>query len=211
VHYAYWFLGEDTPPCCNSHLVEILFFLDDLFAAHQIPYFGHWGTHIGALRHGGLIPWDTDVDVGIPARHRDAALDLIFGEAAQRYDVQTHPDGNTRVSVSARNALHVDVAFWTETGDPQVMTYARQPSGEVLTTTRVFPLVRLPFYGRELPFPGTHQYLIDFYGPRVMTHGYRKYQVLGAHEFPLRSFEPGELVRGSVGARGRPTGSGAPP
>ena len=32
---------------------------------HNLKYFMCWGTAIGAVRHGGFIPWDDDIDVGM--------------------------------------------------------------------------------------------------------------------------------------------------
>ena len=42
---------------------EALAFLDYVFTKHNIKYTVEGGTEMGAIRHGGLIPWDDDVDL----------------------------------------------------------------------------------------------------------------------------------------------------
>ena len=39
--------------------------IDKVFGKHKIQYWLDYGTLLGAIREGGIIPWDFDVDLGI--------------------------------------------------------------------------------------------------------------------------------------------------
>ena len=45
--------------------LEVLAAIDDLCAKYGIKYYADWGTFLGAVRHGGFIPWDDDMDIGM--------------------------------------------------------------------------------------------------------------------------------------------------
>lgn len=48
----------------QMYQLEMLLEVDRICRKHQIPYSIIAGTLLGAVRHGGFIPWDDDADVG---------------------------------------------------------------------------------------------------------------------------------------------------
>lgn len=55
-----------TKPQIQEILLEILKEFDAVCRDHGIRYSLDGGTLLGAVRHGGFIPWDDDVDVIVP-------------------------------------------------------------------------------------------------------------------------------------------------
>ncbi len=48
--------------------LEVLDMVDQICRKHNIPYFVEWGTLLGAVRHGGMVPWDDDMDICMKRR-----------------------------------------------------------------------------------------------------------------------------------------------
>lgn len=66
---------------------EMLRDLNDFCRANDITYFGVGGTAIGAVRHGGFIPWDDDIDIGFLRSDYDRFLELAPKQLGDRYKI----------------------------------------------------------------------------------------------------------------------------
>lgn len=53
-------------PKLKTLLLEIIDDLDRVCREHGLQYFLIGGSMLGAVRHKGMIPWDDDIDVGMP-------------------------------------------------------------------------------------------------------------------------------------------------
>lgn len=59
---------------------NILLELDRICQEHGLVYYLAYGTLLGAVRHGGFIPWDDDVDVWMPRPDYDKLIALFHEE-----------------------------------------------------------------------------------------------------------------------------------
>lgn len=57
-------------------LVEMLDQLVDYLEKNNLRYYLVGGTLLGAIRHKGFIPWDDDIDIGMPRRDYERLIEL---------------------------------------------------------------------------------------------------------------------------------------
>ena len=69
-------------------LLDMMVEIDRVCRKHGIDYTLLGGTMLGAVREGGFIPWDDDLDIGFRREERERFL-KIFPEESERYTVTT--------------------------------------------------------------------------------------------------------------------------
>ena len=79
---------NDTQKYILHVLREVTRVLDEL----QIPYYMQGGTMLGAIRHKGFIPWDDDVDLGIPRADYERLLQTVAAHLPEDLELRTYDD-----------------------------------------------------------------------------------------------------------------------
>ena len=100
------------------HAVELdmLKAVADLCEKHQIRYAIYCGTLLGAVRHGGFIPWDDDVDLAMPLKDYRRFQAVAEKELPSRF-VCSHLDNRknhyclwTRITAEGTTAMRAEEA-----------------------------------------------------------------------------------------------------
>lgn len=61
-------------------ILDILTLVTNIADRHQIPYWVSGGTLLGAVRHGGFIPWDDDIDIELLRKDYKKLLKVLSEE-----------------------------------------------------------------------------------------------------------------------------------
>ncbi|XP_005104871.1 fukutin-related protein [Aplysia californica] len=115
--------GRWTPPCCLRALRETANHVFRALEACGARYWLEGGSLLGAARHGDIIPWDYDVDVGMYKADIPKCSSLVKAQAepftdAQDFVWEKASEGDFfRVQYSEVNRLHVDIfPFYSKGG-----------------------------------------------------------------------------------------------
>lgn len=68
--------------------IQILEEVHNICISNNIEYFIIGGTTLGAIRHGGFIPWDDDIDIGMTRENYQKFLELAPNYLSSKYFVQ---------------------------------------------------------------------------------------------------------------------------
>lgn len=74
----------------QERMLELLCEIDRICKKHGIRYWLSSGTLIGAVRHGGFIPWDDDLDIEMMREDYERLMDVLPTELPSTMALQYH-------------------------------------------------------------------------------------------------------------------------
>ncbi|HYA44233.1 MAG TPA: LicD family protein [Acidimicrobiales bacterium] len=175
----FWKWGEHylRPECCTDHLVETAVFTHKLLTKHGVVHWLDYGSLLGAVRDGKMIPWDTDVDFGFLGSELERVVSLGSEIAARGYQLDLGDPRMVRINFSSVNTQHIDLFPWVERDGTMLMD--PHPGGEWpgMHGRDAFPrrfldnLGTVTLHGYSMPVPSpVGEFLAEHrYGPDYMT------------------------------------------
>ncbi len=73
----------------KQKLTEMLAWFHDYCISNNLRYYVLGGTMLGAVRHEGFIPWDDDIDVGMPRSDYQKFAELMGTDPVGQYVLET--------------------------------------------------------------------------------------------------------------------------
>jgi len=153
---------------CQLKQLKILQEIDRICKKHNIRYWLDGGTLLGAVRHGGFIPWDDDIDIAMPKEDMERFIHIAPAELSKELYLQAplidHDINEPIVKIRNLNSFYVE-------GTDNFT--AKYPKGLFVD---IFPMESYP----TLPIP---------FVKRITLGISKSYSILHkAHYYSLRSF-----------------------
>lgn len=119
----------------------ILKAIDAICRRHHITYWLDGGTLLGAVRHGGFIPWDDDIDIAMPLADVSRFVEAARTELPEGLVMQCPAtDHNLRMPIYK---VRDTDSFIVEAGDDFSRSYAKG------LFVDIFPMVPYPAFSRR--------------------------------------------------------------
>lgn len=126
---------------CQMRQLAILTEIDTVCRQHDIDYWLDGGTLLGAVRHGGFIPWDDDIDIAMMKEDLPRFVKAAIAELPEWLFVQT-PDTDPHTKESIVKVRDND-SLYIEAGDDFSADYHKG------IFVDIFPFIDYPSVSRS--------------------------------------------------------------
>lgn len=163
----------------QTDLLQMLPYLVNLLETNNVKYWLDWGTLLGAVRDGKMIPWDFDIDLGIFDDDVAKVLALRVETWKDGYDIMPCPVLSSKLMFYKKDnhgeAFHIDMDSWLKDGD----VYRSNFNQEIIhTEEELSEFETIDFEGSAYPCPKNPDEVVErFFGedwrtPKVSVGNY---------------------------------------
>ena len=155
--------------------VELLRFVDNVCKKHEINYWLDGGTLLGAVRHGGFIPWDDDVDLTMLRKDYNKLLEVLPLEIS-KHDYFKENCGLTLLIEGQKNYFS-DFKSVYDVDDKE--SYLNDDNFSFLQIAWLKPYVKIDFFPKD--FLETEK--ISFFKKNYVSNKYKFNQKVKKGEY----------------------------
>jgi lipopolysaccharide cholinephosphotransferase len=171
------YIPHQFDPELPKALYQLVYDFQAIMDYHQIPFFFSSGTLLGAVRHGGLIPWDDDADCCLLGEYIDCFIMRVIPEFVKiGYEISFADDGWRGFKIyllnQQKNKINTSLDVFFLQFDKNFLQYV-YPSGwphMILKKDQIFPLQKIQFGNLQISAPKDIEgFLTDSYGENWKT------------------------------------------
>lgn len=170
-----------TPGHVIKKLYQLMYDFDKLSYKFNIQYWVIAGTLLGAMRHNGIIPWDDDLDVGVPEEYTKIIKSKEFEEELDSYGYKVTKEWfgyKVRLSDPKLEWIAMDIFIMQKEARTWSFKYKKARSiwpKEYIIQNELFPLQRKTFGTFEVTIPAQSAKALDRWFSKWNEKAYQGY------------------------------------